>query len=191
MAGERKRVKAGRQERLAAALRNNPFLTDEELAELLNVSVPTIRLDRLELGIPELRVRTKEVAEQFYGMIRSLGSGELIGELIDLEIGRMGVSVLEVKADMVFQKSQILRGHYLFAQANSLAVALIGADLVLTRNAQVSFLRPVLLHDLVTAEARVVGQYSNSYHIKVISKVDGEQVFRGQFTVVAKEMSER
>ena len=47
-------------------LKNDPFLTDEELAEIFLVSVPTIRLDRLELGIPELRERIKDVAENNY-----------------------------------------------------------------------------------------------------------------------------
>jgi len=31
---------------------------------MLGVSVPTIRLDRLELGIPELRERIKNVAQK-------------------------------------------------------------------------------------------------------------------------------
>ena len=37
-------------------------MTDEDIAEYLEVSVPTVRLDRLELGIPELRQRIREVA---------------------------------------------------------------------------------------------------------------------------------
>ena len=44
-------TKKERQVKLTEMLRNDPFLTDEELAELLEVSVPTVRLDRLELGV--------------------------------------------------------------------------------------------------------------------------------------------
>ena len=44
-----------RQQRLEAALIKNPFLTDAHLAEQFEVSIQTIRLDRLALGIPELR----------------------------------------------------------------------------------------------------------------------------------------
>ena len=113
---KRNRYKRDRQQAMVSQLQENPFLTDEDLAELLSVSVPTVRLDRLELGIPELRVRTKDVAEQFYGQIRSLGTGELIGDILELDVGKRGISVLEVKKDMVFSKTKILRGHYLFAQ---------------------------------------------------------------------------
>ncbi|HHY94278.1 MAG TPA: DeoR family transcriptional regulator, partial [Firmicutes bacterium] len=41
-----------RQASLQERLRENPFLTDEELARAFSVSVQTIRLDRLSLRIP-------------------------------------------------------------------------------------------------------------------------------------------
>ena len=47
--------KKERQQLLLQQVKEKPFLTDEELAQKLGVSVQTIRLDRLELGIPELR----------------------------------------------------------------------------------------------------------------------------------------
>jgi len=185
---KRNRYKRERQQVMVSQLQENPFLTDEELAELLSVSVPTVRLDRLELGIPELRVRTKDVAEQFYGQIRSLGTGELIGDILELDVGKRGISVLEVKKDMVFSKTKILRGHYLFAQVNSLAVALINADVVLTGSAAVRYLTPVFLKDKVVACAEVVGQKGKSFFIKVNSRVGSAEVLRGRFTVVAREM---
>lgn len=57
-------VKKERQSVLLEKLSQDPFLTDEELAEIFKVSVPTIRLDRLELGIPELRERIRNVAKK-------------------------------------------------------------------------------------------------------------------------------
>ena len=51
-----------RHQLLLQAIEENPFITDEELAERLQVSIPTIRLDRLELSIPEVRKRTREMA---------------------------------------------------------------------------------------------------------------------------------
>ena len=44
-----------RHRSLKKLLRDNPFSTDEQLAKMLDVSVQTIRLDRVALGIPELR----------------------------------------------------------------------------------------------------------------------------------------
>ena len=55
--------KKERQQLLLQQVKEKPFLTDEELAQKLNVSVQTIRLDRLELGIPELRGRIRKMAE--------------------------------------------------------------------------------------------------------------------------------
>lgn len=60
MTREKKRI---RQSLLIDYVKSKPFFTDEELAKLLNVSIQTIRLDRLELGIPELRERVKQLAE--------------------------------------------------------------------------------------------------------------------------------
>jgi len=62
-------MKKERQAILLEKLEQDPFLTDEELSEMLGVSVPTIRLDRLELGIPELRERIKNVAQKNYSKV--------------------------------------------------------------------------------------------------------------------------
>ena len=63
--GERmKRTKKERQQLLINTIKNNPFITDEDLASEFTVSVQTIRLDRLELSIPELRERIKHVASK-------------------------------------------------------------------------------------------------------------------------------
>lgn len=43
--------KKDRQEQLNQAIEQTPFITDEELAEQFQVSIQTIRLDRMELGI--------------------------------------------------------------------------------------------------------------------------------------------
>ncbi len=59
-------MRLNRQERrdaLQELLRKDPFLTDWQLAEALEVSVATIRLDRMALNIPELRERAKTIAK--------------------------------------------------------------------------------------------------------------------------------
>ena len=45
--------KKERQLLLQQTIQENPFVTDEQLATKFNVSVQTIRLDRMELSIPE------------------------------------------------------------------------------------------------------------------------------------------
>ncbi len=178
--------KKERQHRLEGLLNNNPFLTDDELAEALLVSIQTVRLDRLELGIPELRERVKLLAERAESKLKSISDGELVGELLDLELGLRAISVLEVGPEMVLQKARAARGHHLFAQANSLAVAVINAEVALTATAQVKFKRPVGLGEKVVAKAQVTGRKGNRSLVAVHSTVNGEEVFTGRFVIFAK-----
>ena len=76
--------KQERQQQLREKLNNTPFVTDEELAAFFQVSVPTIRLDRLELGIPELRERIKAMAEEHSHDTIENERVEVVGELLDL-----------------------------------------------------------------------------------------------------------
>ncbi|MBC7293338.1 MAG: hypothetical protein H5T84_04370, partial [Thermoleophilia bacterium] len=92
-----------RRERLEALrriVRENPFLTDEELAGKLGVSAHTVRYDRLALGIPEVRRRTAEVAHQAYNAARGLAAEPVVGELIDVDRGRNAMSLLEATKDV-------------------------------------------------------------------------------------------
>lgn len=177
--------KARRQEKLKEHIVANPFITDDELAKTFRVSIQTVRLDRLELGIPELRERMKQVATANYEQVKALNEAEVVGELLDLEIGRSAMSILPIQEGMAFERSNIARGHYLFAQANSLAVAVVDAEKALTGTAKVTFKRPVYLGEKVTAKAVVTEVYDNKYRVTVTSRVNLEEVFRGSFVVFA------
>lgn len=179
-----------RQKKLEAHISENPFITDEELAKVFKVSVQTIRLDRLELGIPELRERIKLYAEQSYSQVKSLSGPEIIGDLLDLELEKSGLSLLEITEDMVFKKNRIARGHILFAQANSLAVALVDAEVALTGTAKISFVRQVKLGERIVAKAVINSKNGNKYNISVTSKSDNELVFQGDFRVFAVDRKE-
>ncbi|WP_410960521.1 DeoR family transcriptional regulator, partial [Salmonella sp. SKLX063344] len=86
--------KVERQQLLVEKIEETPFITDEELANYFNVSVQTIRLDRLELAIPELRERIKSVAtNQWNETVKSLPLDEVIGDIIDLELDRRAISI--------------------------------------------------------------------------------------------------
>ncbi len=175
--------KRDRQTQLREKIRENPFLSDEELAKSFAVSVQTIRLDRLALGIPELRERTKSVAERTYGIVKSMGSKEIVGELIDISLGERGLSILETTEDMVFERSKVVRGQYIFAQAESLAIALIDADVVLTGLANVKFRRPITVGEKLVAKGEVIRRRGSHYVVLVETKVGTEKVFRGKFSV--------
>ncbi len=109
-----------RHRSLKKLLRDNPFSTDEQLAKMLDVSVQTIRLDRVALGIPELRARTRTMAEEAQTKLRAIDKKDIVGELLDLELNKIGISTLKITPDMVLERTGIARGYYMFAMANTL-----------------------------------------------------------------------
>lgn len=184
---ERRKRKGERQARLLKMIDENPFITDDELAERLAVSVQTIRLDRLNLAIPEVRQRTRDIAQTTQGKLRSLNEQDVIGELAKLELGHSGTSVLLATPEMTFAGGNIVRGHYIFAQANSLAVALVDAEKALTGAARVRYIRPVTVGQRMVARALVTYRSETGrYRVRVNTDVSGEEVFRGEFVIVAR-----
>lgn len=176
-----------RREHLQAILRENPFLPDGKLARHLGVSVQTIRLDRLALGIPDQRTRTKQVAERVYGRVRALGQREIIGELIDVELGKSAISAFETLPDMAFERSGIVRSHYIFAQAESLALCVIDAKNVVTGIANLKFKRSARVGERLIAKAQVIRVKGNKTVVLVETRASDEEVFRGKFLVFALE----
>ena len=182
--------KKERQQQVIRAFENEPFLTDEECAKRFGVSIQTIRLDRWELGIPELRERIKHMAENHLDRVRSLSLDEVIGDVVDLQLDHSGVSILEIKKEYVFARNHIARGHILFAQANSLAIAVANAEVALTGAAGIRFVRPVYLGEKCIAKAKVVKKLSSRLQVDVLTKVNGETVFQGTFDVYCLEDKE-
>src|SRR5699024_2338323 len=182
-----------RQQLLVEKIEQTPFITDEELANYFNVSVQTIRLDRLELAIPELRERIKSVAtNQWNETVKSLPIDEVIGDIIDLELDQRAISILKIQPEQVFSRNQIARGHHLFAQANSLAVAVIDDELALTKKSEISFKRQVKLHEQVVAKAEVKSTLEDGTTIvHVHSFVKNEIVFSGIFHMYRSSEKEK
>ncbi|UOQ85535.1 transcription factor FapR [Gracilibacillus salinarum] len=178
-----KRNKKERQLLLKDTIEEKPFITDETLAKMFAVSIQTIRLDRMELNIPELRERIKSVATNNWNeTVKALPIDEVIGEIIDLELDERAISILDITAEHVFSRNKIARGHHLFAQANSLAVAVINDELALTANADIKFTRQVVQGERVIAKARVKEvTSSNRTAVEIQSYVDNETVFTGLF----------
>ncbi|WP_099224311.1 transcription factor FapR [Listeria costaricensis] len=180
----KKYPKKERQIRLQAAIEENPFTTDEQLAEKFAVSVQTIRLDRVALSIPELRERIKHVASENYAdAVKSLPIDEVIGEIIDIQPGKSAISLFDVSPEHVFKRNKIARGHHLFAQANSLATAVIPNELALTTQSTVRFVRSVREGERVVAKAKVRPK-TDTRAITVVdikSYVGDEIVLKGKF----------
>lgn len=177
-----------RQKALLHYLEEQPFATDEELAARFKVSIPTIRLDRLALGIPEVRERVLHLAQEARARMRGVTAEELVGELVELQPGRLGISFLEIRPEMLLRPGGVCRGYYLFAQANSLALATVGEEMVLTSSARVRYRRPVYEGERVIARALVKVQRGCTFLVSVHSRVGTEMVFKGQFVIIAPEV---
>ena len=177
--------KQQRPQSLQAALDDNPFLTDEQLAQQLEASVPTIRLDRLALGIPELRERTKHMALDAQKKLQAIASEDIVGQLIDLELGHSGISMMQITPEMVLKRTGVARGHFIFAQANSLALAVIDAPAALTGIANVKYKVPVHQGDNLVARAEVVRKVETKYTIWVKIRNNNKEVFRAKFLIVS------
>lgn len=177
--------KKERQKILLEKLNEDPFMTDEELAEFFSVSVPTIRLDRLEMGVKELRERIKQVAEKNYEKVKAIRGREMVGELIELNLGKSGISILEATPDMTFEKTKIVRGHFIYSLAESLAIAVIDATVALVGVANIKYKIPVYAGARLVSKAQVRRVKDNKYIVWVNIFHRDAEVFRGKFILVS------
>ena len=177
--------KLERQRRIKEHISNDPFLSDKKLAELFNFSVQTIRLDRLEMGIPEMRKRIVQVAKDTSSSdkVKSLSKEEIVGELIDLELGKNAIAILKTTKDMAFNKTGIVRSHYIFSLADSLAISIIDAEVALTGLARLSYKKPVYAGQTLVAKARIARNKGNKYLVSVHVKTDQKEVFTGKLVI--------
>lgn len=179
--------KKERQNILLEKIKDDPFLTDEELSGMFSVSVPTVRLDRLQLGIPELRERIKDVAESNYTKLKSLQGEEIVGELLDLKLGSSGISVLETSQSMSFEKTRIVRGHFIYSLAESLAIAVIDAHVALVGVANIKYKIPVYAGCKLVARAEVKRTRETNFIVWVRISEKNQEIFRGKFILVSLE----
>lgn len=185
--GNKRMRKGERQKNLLDALSSDPFLTDEELAAKFRASIQTIRLDRLELKIPELRERVKNVAENKFEKVKSIRGKEFVGELIDIQPGESAISILDTDKSMVFENSHVVKGQHIYAQAESIALSIIDAHTALTGVANIKYKRPILAGEKLVAKAQVVRRRGNKFFVWVMIYIRQQEVFRGKFILVSMD----
>jgi acyl-coenzyme A thioesterase PaaI-like protein len=178
-------LKEKRQGKLRDKISDNPFLSDEQLSKMFQVSIQTIRLDRLEMGIPEMRKRVIRLAQKATSKVKALSKNEIIGDLIDIELGKSGISTMRTTKEMAFDKNRLVRSHYIFSLADSLAMAIIDADVVLTGIARLRYKNPVYAGQLLVAKARIATKKSNKYLVSVHIRSDHVEVFTAKLIMVS------
>ncbi|MEA4876854.1 MAG: transcription factor FapR [Aminobacterium sp.] len=180
----RSKRKKQRQEKLLKFLEQNPLYTDKELADALDVSVSTVRLDRALLGVPELRERTKNMAQRATSKLRSLKQSEVVGDLLELEPNKWALSVLQTKKDMAFRHTDYVCDHYIYSQASSIAIAVVEADMVIIDSMSGEYKSHAKVGDVLIARAKVGVHKDNKYIVSVRTRVGDHEIFVGRFIAV-------
>jgi hypothetical protein len=166
-------------------LDTDPLLSDQDLARELGVSVGTIRLDRSVLNVPELRERTRQMAENAASRLASMKREEVLGEIIELEPDRLALSVLQTTREYAFRHTDLIADHYVYAQAAALAIAAIEIEMAVIGSARVNFKRYAVVGDRLIARARVGTHKDDKYAVSVHTKVGSFEIFVARFVVVA------
>jgi acyl-coenzyme A thioesterase PaaI-like protein len=137
------------------------------------------------MRIPEMRKRIVQVAKNTPSVdkVKSLKKEEIIGELIDIELGKNGIAILKTTKDMAFGRTGIIRSHYIFSLADSLAISIIDTEVALTGIARLSYKKPVYAGQTLVAKARVARSRGNKYLVSVHVKSDQKEVFTGKLII--------
>ena len=176
-------VRIAREKRhalLQKRIEENPFINDEELAEEFSVSVATIRLDRMALGIPEMRIRIRQKAEAAQPKLRN---ATVVGELVDCIIGKNAISIMTATDD----EAHIVRSQCLYAQASSLARTVLNLPVCITAVANIKYKQPVTVGDKLIAKAEVMRQRDQKYYVWVTIRKMRKEVFRAKFIIESLE----
>ena len=177
--------KKSRQAKLSEIIENDPLTTDEDLASRLQVSVSTVRLDRALLGIPELRERTKRRAQEAISRLRSLSLNEIVGDLLELEPNKWALSILKATRDMAYRNTKLIWDHYIFAQASSIAVAVIGAETVIVDSMRGECKGHAYIGDTLIARAKVGVNKEGATIVSVRTRIADKEIFVGRFIIKA------
>lgn len=168
-------------------LDSDPLLSDSDLARELGVSVGTIRLDRGILNVPELRERTRLMAENASSRLTSMKQDEVLGEIIELEPNRLALSVLPTNREYAFRHTDLIADHYIYTQAASLAIAVVKEEMVIVGSARARFKHSARIGDRLMACAKVGTHKGNKYVVSVHTRIGNKEIFVARFVVVALE----
>jgi acyl-coenzyme A thioesterase PaaI-like protein len=108
-------------------------------------------------------------------------SPRLCGELRELAEGR-AVVVMTTLAEMQADEHALVHGGFVFGLADHAAMLAINHPNVVLGAAETRFLAPVLVGDVVTAEAKLREVQGKKHLVDVEVTRAGESVFSGTFT---------
>lgn len=174
MTEKRKMDKNQRREAIQNLLRQNPCLTDGDLAERFSVSAATIRLDRQTLGIPQMRERMEH-------LVASQPSEAREGlRVLDLDVGQKGVGLLKTTDDMA-DSAGMVSAEKLYGAAAGFAEALAGVPFASTQVGNIKYKIPVVPGTILIVKGRIILMRGNKKHIYISFFRGDEEVYRAKF----------
>lgn len=171
-----------RCEKLLQYLEKNPLATDEILAKEFNVSINTIRLDRARLGIKEFKERLKIKAKETMSKVTSISAKEFVGDMINYIHGESAKSRLETNESMTFEGMNVVRGEYIYAFAETIAISLIPTKAALVGVANIKYVEQISANTVIYALAEVKRKTESGYIVWVrIVDEQNNLKFKGKF----------
>lgn len=111
-----------------------------------------------------------------------LTSKKLVGDVVSIKNDTATVS-LKITKEMVVDQYNLAHGSFVFGLADYAAMVAINEPTVVLGKAEVKYLKPVVLDDVLTAEARITNK-TNGKKIEVtviVSNSENNVVFEGNF----------
>jgi uncharacterized protein (TIGR00369 family) len=109
-------------------------------------------------------------------------SEKFVGKIISLENGISKVTLI-ITSEMVVDKFGLAHGSFAFGLADYAAMLAINEPTVVLGKAEVKFIKPVILNEEVTANAKITDNVGKKIVVNVIvSNQKNELVFEGDFT---------
>lgn len=105
---------------------------------------------------------------------------ELCGKPLAVEAGFSRVEMTATER-MAADESGLVHGGFIFGLADYAAMIAVNDPFVVLGGAEVKFLKPIRVGEIVTAEARVTERKGRKHTVSVTGDRDGEPVFSGEF----------
>lgn len=106
---------------------------------------------------------------------------DLVGRLLEVETDHFARVSLVTTQDMVADEKGLIHGGFTFSLADYAAMLAVNHPNVVLTSAQVQFVRPVKVGDILLALARVEEKDDQKRHVVVEVRVADKTVFQGKF----------
>ncbi len=157
--------------------RHHPSFTDEELAVKLAVSVATIRLDRQQLGIPQLRDRMEQAVQKVAEFPSDLRSDV---KILDITPGEKGIAMVTTTDEML-NFSGFVPAERLYGMAAGLAEAVLEQPAGAAQVGNIKYKEPIGAGVQLIAKAKVVRMRGQRKYVWVFVMRNETEVFRAKF----------